>query len=109
MIAPGCVGLAGTPGAAIALFCFGGFAHQMISGLLNTLTADVFAESQVATANGLTGTASWTGGLAFSLLVGALAERIGYAPLFACLSVFDLLGAAILVALLRPNWRASTL
>jgi ACS family hexuronate transporter-like MFS transporter len=109
MIGPGCVGLAGTPGVAIALFCFGGFAHQIISGLLNTLTTDVFAQSEVGTANGLTGMASWTGGLLFSLLVGALAERMGYGPLFVCLSVFDLLGAAILVSLLRPQWRVPAL
>jgi ACS family hexuronate transporter-like MFS transporter len=107
MIGPGCVGLAGTTGMAIALFCFGGFAHQIISGLLNTLTTDVFAQSEVATANGFTGMASWTGGLLFSLLVGAQVEHMGYEPLFACLSVFDLLGAAILVALLRPQWRAT--
>jgi ACS family hexuronate transporter-like MFS transporter len=106
MIAPGCVGLARTPSIAIALLCFGGFAHQMISGLLNTLTIDVFSEREVATANGLTGMASWTGGLLFSLLVGALAERVGYGPLFGCLGGFDLLGAAILILLLRPQWRA---
>ncbi len=77
----------------------------MISGLLNTLTIDVFAENEVATANGLTGMASWTGGLMFSLLVGALAERVGYGPLFGCLGVFDLLGATILIAFIRPRWR----
>jgi ACS family hexuronate transporter-like MFS transporter len=107
MVAPGCVGLAATPSIAIALLCLGGFAHQMISGLLNTLTIDVFAESEVATANGLTGMASWTGGLMFSLLVGALAERVGYGPLFGCLGVFDLLGATILIAFIRPRWRAA--
>ena len=106
MIAPGFVGLAGSPSLAIALLCLGGFAHQMISGLLNTLTIDVFAQNEVATANGLTGMASWTGGLLFSLLVGALAERVGYGPLFGCLGGFDLLGAAILIALIRPQWRA---
>ncbi len=36
MIAPGCIGLAASPYTAIALFCIGGFAHQMISGLINT-------------------------------------------------------------------------
>ena len=105
MIAPGCVGLAATPSMAIALLCLGGFAHQMISGLLNTLTTDIFAEGEVATANGLTGMASWTGGLSFSLLVGALAERVGYGPLFGCLGAFDLLGAAVLIGLIRPQWR----
>lgn len=107
MLAPGCVGLARTPSVAIGLLCFGGFAHQMISALLNTLTIDVFAEGEVATANGLTGMASWTGGLLFSLLVGALAERVGYGPLFACLGVFDLIGAAILIGFIRPQWRAA--
>jgi len=108
MIAPGCVALARSAGLAIALLSLGGFAHQMISGLLNTLTADVFAQTEVATANGLTGMASWTGGLLFSLVVGALAERVGYGPLFACLGVFDLLGTAILILLLRPRWRETT-
>jgi ACS family hexuronate transporter-like MFS transporter len=108
MIAPGCVALAGNAGVAIALLCAGGFAHQIISGLLNTLTADVFAESEVATANGLSGMVSWTGGLTFSLVVGALAERVGYGPLFGCLGVFDLVGTAILIALLRPRWKETT-
>jgi ACS family hexuronate transporter-like MFS transporter len=72
-----------------------------------TLTIDVFAEKEIATANGLTGMAAWTGGLLFSLLVGAFAERVGYGPLFGCLGVFDLLGASILIALIRPQWRVA--
>jgi MFS transporter, ACS family, hexuronate transporter len=101
MIGPGCIGLAASPYLAIALFCIGGFAHQMISALLNTLSADVFDPHEVATANGLTGTAAWTGGLSFSLVVGALATTIGYGPLFACLTLFDIIGATVVIALLR--------
>jgi MFS transporter, ACS family, hexuronate transporter len=101
MIGPGCIGLAASPYTAIALFCVGGFAHQMISALINTLSADVFRPHEVATANGLTGMVSWIGGLSFSLVVGALATSIGYTPLFACLTVFDLIGAIIVVTLLR--------
>lgn len=100
MIGPGCIGLATNAYIAIALFCVGGFAHQIISALINTLSADVFPGHEVATANGLTGMASWTGGLGFSLVVGALANSIGYNPLFVCLTVFDLLGACIAIALL---------
>ena len=98
MIAPGCIGLAGSPYLAIALFCVGGFAHQMISVLINTLSADVFAPEEVGTANGFVGPAGWLGGLLFSLAIGQLADRIGYGPLFACLSAFDLIGAAVLIA-----------
>jgi len=101
MIAPGCIGLAASPYLAIALFCVGGFAHQMISVMINTLSADIFAPEEVGTANGFVGQAGWFGGLLFSLAIGQLADRIGYAPLFACLSLFDLIGAAILIAMMR--------
>lgn len=103
MIGPGCIGLAKSPYTAIALLCLGGFGHQMISALLNALSTDLFAPGEVATANGLTGAASWTGGLLFSLAVGVLATRIGYAPLFACLAIFDLIGASVLITLLRTT------
>jgi MFS transporter, ACS family, hexuronate transporter len=101
MIAPGCIGLAASPYMAIALFCIGGFAHQMISGLINTLSADVFAPAEVGTANGFIGQAGWIGGLLFSLLIGQLADTVGYAPLFAVLAVFDLIGAAVLIIFIR--------
>jgi len=99
MIGPGSIGLVSSPYTAIALFCIGGFAHQMISALLNTLSADVFDPHEVATANGFTGTAAWTGGLGFSLVVGALATTVGYGPLFACLALFDIIGAILVIVL----------
>jgi MFS transporter, ACS family, hexuronate transporter len=98
MIGPGCIGLARDAYSAIALFCVGGFAHQMISGLINTLTVDAFPAETRAGANGLVGMAGWTGGLLFSLAVGALSDTIGFGWLFAGLAVFDILGAAVLVA-----------
>ncbi len=97
MIGPGCIGLVHTAYGAIALFCMGGFAHQMISGLINTLTTDVFPARNRAGANGLIGMAGWAGGLSFSLLVGALSDTIGFGPLFACLALFDLIGAGVLI------------
>lgn len=97
MIAPGCIGLAASPYTAIGLFCIGGFAHQMISVLINTLSADVFTPEEVGTANGFVGQAGWIGGLMFSLLIGQLADTVGYAPLFGALAVFDLIGAVVLI------------
>ena len=69
----------------------------MISGLINPLSADVFAPGDVGTANGFIGQAGWIGGLLFSLLIGQFADTIGYAPLFGLLGVFDLIGAAVLI------------
>jgi len=101
MIAPGFVGLVVHPLAAIALLSIGGFAHQIISVLINTLSADVFPKADIAKANGLVGMAGWTGGLIFSLAIGQLADRIGYSPMFACLGLFDLIGLAWLLAMRR--------
>jgi ACS family hexuronate transporter-like MFS transporter len=39
--------------------------------------------------------AGYLGGTLFSLLLGQLANTVGYEPLFACLSVFDLVAVAI--------------
>jgi MFS transporter, ACS family, aldohexuronate transporter len=98
MIAPGCIGLAGTPYVAIVLFCIGGFAHQMISVSLNTLNTDVFAPAEVGTAVGFVGQAGWLGGLLFSLTLGQVIDAIGYTPIFASLTFFDLTAAVVLIA-----------
>lgn len=106
MIGPASIGLVSSPYVAIALLCLGGFAHQTISVLVNTLSADLFHSREVGTVSGFAGMAAWIGGLGFSLLVGALADTLGYAPLFGLLGIFDLLGAAVLIVLIGDQRRA---
>ncbi len=101
MIAPGCVGLVAGPAAALVLLAVGGFAHQVLSVLINTLTADCYPPERVGAANGFVSQAGWLGGLVFSLAIGQLADRTGFAPLFGALGLFDLVGAAFLWARLR--------
>ncbi|KVE00251.1 MFS transporter [Burkholderia anthina] len=101
MFGPACIGLVATPLQAIVLFCVGGFAHQMISVLLNTLCADVFEPDEVGTAAGLAGMMASIGGLGFSLLLGSTADRFGYGLFFGAFGAFDLIGATILFILLR--------
>lgn len=103
MIGPACMGLATSPGMAIALFCIGGFAHQMLSGALLTLSADLFDRRAVGTATGMAGSIGWIGGALFTLIVGALAETVGYSPLFVMLALLDLVGATIVWMLLRDQ------
>ncbi|MEO8313571.1 MAG: MFS transporter [Pseudomonadota bacterium] len=106
MIAPACIGLASGPAVAIALFCVGGFAHQMLSGALLTLSTDVFETRAVGTASGMAGSAAWIGGMLFTFVIGQSADAYGYGPLFAVLVGFDLLAAAVLWMLLS-NRRGS--
>lgn len=104
MLGPGSMGLlASSPETAIALFCVGGFAHQMLSGALLTLAADVFDTGAVGKAAGLAGAAAWTGAMLFTYLIGQTADTYGYDPLFAALAGLDLLAAVVLWALLRPT------
>jgi MFS transporter, ACS family, hexuronate transporter len=95
------IGLAGSPEVAIALFCLGGFAHQMLNGALLTLCSDVFDARAVGTASGMAGTVAWIGGLAFTFLIGQSADAYGYNPLFIALAALDLVGAVVLWSLLR--------
>ena len=94
------MGMAGRPDVAMALFCVGAFMHQMLAGMLVTLTADLFPDKVVGTAAGMAGCASWTGGLIFTGVVGGLADAVGYAPLFVLLAALDILSAILLCVLL---------
>ena len=105
MIGPACIGLAGSPGLAIALFCVGGFAHQMLNGALITLCADAFDTRAVGTASGMAGSIAWIGGMAFTFLIGQSADQFGYNPLFVLLGALDIVGAIVLWTLLRSPRR----
>jgi MFS transporter, ACS family, hexuronate transporter len=103
MVGPACIGLAASPEMAIALFCIGGFAHQLLNGALITLCADVFDARTVGTASGMAGTSAWVGGMLFTLLIGQSADVFGYNPLFVALAGLDLLAAMVLWGLLRAG------
>lgn len=103
MIGPALIGLSSSPITAIFLFSLGAFAHQMLSSLLYALVTDSFDKQDVATATGFGGMAGYLGGMIFSLIIGQLASTIGYEPLFACLTVFDLTAFAV-VALVLGQW-----
>jgi ACS family hexuronate transporter-like MFS transporter len=97
------IGRAPNAAWATAFFCVGAFAHQAISSTLLTLPADLFPPRAVATASGLSGTGALLGGMLFTLVVGIVAKRVGYAPLFVAIAFFDLIGATVLWALLGAD------
>jgi MFS transporter, ACS family, aldohexuronate transporter len=96
------IGQAASPGRAIAFFCVGAFAHQSLSSTLLTLPADLFPARAVASASGLAGGIGYFGGMLFTLVIGYVAVRVGYGPLFVAIAFLDLAGAALLWSLLRP-------
>jgi ACS family hexuronate transporter-like MFS transporter len=101
MLGPACIGLAPSPGVAIALFCVGGFAHQLLNGALVTLGSDLFDTRTVATATGMAGSAAWIGGMLFTFAIGQSADAFGYGRLFVALAALDLIGVAALWSLLK--------
>ncbi len=109
MAGPACIGLASSPGVAIALFCIGGFAHQMLNGALITLCADLFESRTVGTASGMAGSAAWIGGMLFTFAIGKSADAYGYDPLFVALAALDILAAILLWSLLRNRGAGSRL
>lgn len=101
MISIGFVSITTNPYVAIALMSIGGFAHQTLSTVVITMSADLFKKNEVATVAGLAGSAAWLGQLSFNLFMGALVAIIGYGPFFIALSLFDIIGAIILWVLIK--------
>jgi ACS family hexuronate transporter-like MFS transporter len=97
------VGAVRSPYAAVALLSLAGFAHQTLSVTVITMASDLFKRSEVATVAGMAGTCGNAGVLIFSLLMGALVLRIGYAPFFVGLAALDVLGAVILWTVVRER------
>ena len=96
MIGPALVSFAVNPIVAILCFSLGGFAHQMLSSMMYAVVGDVFEKPEVGTATGIAGMFGYLGGALFTLVVGQLANTVGYEPLFALLFLFDIVAAAVL-------------
>jgi ACS family hexuronate transporter-like MFS transporter len=102
MIGPACIGLVESPYTAIALLCLGGFAHQTLSGALYSITSDSFGKNEVGTATGLGGMFGFLGAAAFTMVFGIMVTKVGYAPLFVVLAIFDIIAAIIIWNVARP-------
>uniref|UniRef100_UPI003BEF2D05 MFS transporter n=1 Tax=Burkholderia arboris TaxID=488730 RepID=UPI003BEF2D05 len=97
------VGFVENPITAVLLLCLGGFAHQTLSVTIISMSADLFPRSYVGTATGLAGFVAGTGTFLFMLTMGWLVGKIGYTPFFIALGLGDLIGAAILWTVVKPQ------
>jgi ACS family hexuronate transporter-like MFS transporter len=82
MISLGIVAITRDPYITIVLISIGGFGHQIISCMLSALVVESFDKGQMATVNGMRGSAAWIASFLFSLLIGVTADKIGFNPLF---------------------------
>lgn len=69
-------------GTALALISVATFSYATWSANIMTLAADLFPQKIVASVSGLSGTGAATGGIAFTLIVGAVVDRFSYVPVF---------------------------
>ena len=95
------VSTAKSAAVAMALLCLGGFAHQTLSVTAITMSSDLFRQEEVGTATGVAGMFANSGVLIFTLVLGALVDRVGYQPFFLLLGLVDLVGAMLLWTLIR--------
>lgn len=93
MISLAIVAITRDPYITIVLISIGGFGHQIISCMLSATVVESFDKGQMATVNGMRGSAAWIASFLFSLLIGVTADKIGFNPLFIAMGFFDLIGA----------------
>ena len=103
MISLALVAITRDPYITIILISIGGFGHQIISCMLSALVVESFDKGQMATVNGMRGSAAWIASFLFSLLIGVTADKIGFNPLFIAMGFFDLIGAVFLVAFIAER------
>lgn len=101
------------PYVAVLLISMGGFGHQMISGMLGVLVMETTPSHQVATANGLRGTFAWTAAFLSTFAIGQLTSEAifgasGFTYAFVFMGLFDLIGVAIMAALLWERKKTKT-
>ena len=87
---------------AIVLFSIAFAGQQSWSTLVMTIPCDIVPTRVVGSVAGLVGFGGATGGIVFGLIVGQLLDHgFSYAPVFACVSVFHLIGFIVILASIR--------
>ena len=103
MVSLAVMALTNNPYIAIVLISIGGFGHQIISCMLSALVVESFDKGQMATVNGMRGSAAWIASFLFSLIIGVTADKIGFNPLFIAMGFFDLISAFFLVTFIAER------
>jgi ACS family hexuronate transporter-like MFS transporter len=86
----------------IVLFSIAFAGQQSWSTLVMTIPSDIVPTSVVGSVAGLVGFGGAAGGIVFGLVVGQLLDHgFSYGPVFACVSVFHLIGFCVILISIR--------
>ncbi|MCW5978187.1 MAG: MFS transporter [Bryobacteraceae bacterium] len=88
--------LATDANVAIALITVATFAYSTWAANILTLPADLFPPGIVASVSGLSGTGAATGGMVFTLVIGAVVDRFSYLPVFTAAGLMPLAAFALI-------------
>lgn len=88
-------------GMALAMIGVAVCAHNFLSANMYGAITDLFPDSKVGRATGLTGVAGGLSGLIFPLLTGVLVDRFSYSPVFVLIAAMPLVGTFALFLLGR--------
>jgi ACS family hexuronate transporter-like MFS transporter len=88
-------------GMALAIIGIAVAAHNFLSANMYGAITDLFPDSKVGRATGLTGVAGGLSGLLFPLLTGILIDRVSYSPVFVLIAVMPLVGTLALFTIGR--------
>jgi ACS family hexuronate transporter-like MFS transporter len=90
----------------LVLFALATCSYAAMSTMANSLPADMFQSRTVASVAGLAGTAAGLGTILATFLVGVVADRFSFTPIFVVAPAVPL-AAALLVLLLVRNTAGS--
>ncbi len=88
-------------GMAIIFFSMAMFGHQLYSTIVQTLVADMFPSKVVGSVAGLMGCVATYGAMLFSLVIGFVIEKHGYAPAFIISGFLHPLGFLFLFLIIK--------
>ncbi len=96
--------------AIAVLFAGATFAYAAFSTMALVLPSDLYKSGSVATVSGLCGTAAGGLTIASTFLIGRISERYSFTPILVAASVIPLVGAGLVLMLVRnPKGRAPEL
>ena len=85
----------------IACFAISTFCYAAVSTMILNLPADVYPTASVASVSGLSGTGAGIGTIVATLLIGAIADRMSFAPIMIGASILPLFAVVAVLGLVR--------